>query len=245
MLGKSRAGQAFNKALNRAYFPYDDAAGYSAAMDSPTSAVLRIDRLCLRWPDGATQFANLALAVGPGVTLLHGDSGSGKTTLLRIVAGDLAADGRIALRGRTREDDRAAWSRDIGVLDADDEHLDALTPDGVMAAVRERHGALDETTWRRHVEAFGLQPHLAKAMFQLSTGSRRKVVLAALLAACCPLTLLDEPGAGLDAASLRHLRRALAEAAAQRGRATLVVAGCALDGLECNATVTLAAQESA
>ena len=214
-------------------------------MDSPTSAVLRIDRLCLRWPDGATQFANLALAVGPGVTLLHGESGSGKTTLLRIVAGDLAADGRVALHGRTCEDDRAAWSRDIGVLDAGDERLDALTPDAVMAAVRARHGALDETAWRRHVEAFGLRPHLAKAMFQLSTGSRRKVALAALLAARCPLTLLDEPGAGLDAASLRHLRQALAEANADPARAVLVVATFGLDGLECNATVTLPAQESA
>ncbi len=82
-------------------------------------------------------------------------------------------------------------------------------------------------------------------MFQLSTGSRRKVALAALLAAGCPLTLLDEPGAGLDAASLRHLRQALSEANADPARATIVVASFGLDGLECNATVTLSAQESA
>ena len=225
----------------------EDSAGYSAAMHSPTasSPFLHIARLSLRWPDGAPQFSRLDLAFGAGVTLLQGDSGSGKTTLLRAIAGDLAADGRIALHDRTRDDDRAAWTRDVGFLDADDERLDALAPGDVMAAARERHGALDESAWRRHVDAFGLQPHLDKAMFQLSTGSRRKVALAALLAAGCPLTLLDEPGAGLDAASLRHLRQALSEANADPARATIVVASFGLDGLECNATVTLSAQESA
>ena len=214
-------------------------------MHSPTAPVLRIEHLSLRWPDGARQFSDLSLAIGPGVTLLQGDSGSGKTTLLRAIAGDLAADGRIALHGRTRDDDATGWARDIGVLDAADERLDALTPDGVMAAARQRHGALDEPAWHRHVEAFGLRPHLAKAMFQLSTGSRRKVALAALLAARCPLTLLDDAAAGLDGASLRHLRQALAEANADPRRATIVVPGAALDGLECNATVTLTAQKSA
>jgi len=204
--------------------------------------MLRIARLCLRWPDGAAQFRDLTLDIGAGVTLLHGDSG--KTTLLRVIAGELAADGRVELDGRTRHDDPGAWSRDVARLDATDEHLDALTPDGVMAALGRRHGTLDASAWRRHVDAFGLQPHLAKTMFQLSTGSRRKVVLAASLALRCPLILLDDATAGLDAASLRHLRQALAEANADPRRALLVVAGAGLDGVECNATVTLPAQES-
>ena len=214
-------------------------------MHSSITPVLRIDRLSLRWPDGARQFTDLSLAFGPGVTLLDGDSGSGKTTLLRAIAGDVVVEGRVALHGRTRDDDAAGWSRDIGVLDASDERLDTLTPSEVMAAVRERHGALDEPAWQRHGEAFGLGPHLAKAMFQLSTGSRRKVALAALLAARCPLTLLDDAAAGLDAASLRHLRAALAEANADPARATLVVLGGTLDGLARNSTVMLPAQESA
>ena len=212
---------------------------------SPDAAVLRIAHLSLRWPDGKPLFTDLSLDIGPGVTLLRGDSGSGKTSLLRLVAGNLVAKGRIALHGRTREDDRAAWDRDVAFSDADDPRLDALTAAGVMAALRERHGALDEPAWQRHLDGFALQPHLAKAMFQLSTGTRRKVVLAAALAMHCPLTLLDEPGAGLDAASLRHLRQALADADRDPARTVLVVASVGLDGLECNATVTLAGQESA
>jgi ABC-type multidrug transport system ATPase subunit len=211
--------------------------------------LLDIDRLVLRWPDGATLFDGLTVAIGPGLTLLQGDSGSGKTTLLRTLAGEptgaAAVDGRIALRGRTRADDPAAWARDVALVDADDERLAPLSPDGVMADLRARHGEIDAAAWQRHVAGFGLRPHLAKAMFQLSTGSRRKVVLAALLAGGCPLTLLDDPGAGLDGASLRHLRQALAEAGATPSRAMLVVAGTGLDELECNATVTLASRESA
>ncbi len=114
-----------------------------------------------------------------------------------------------------------------------------------MAAQRDRHAVLDEAAWQRHLDGFALRPHLAKTMAQLSTGSRRKVALAATLATRCPLTLLDEPGAGLDGESLRHLRRALAEANGDPARAVLVVASFGLDGLECNATVTLPRQESA
>jgi ABC-type multidrug transport system ATPase subunit len=216
-----------------------------ANIHAATPPLLAIARLVLRWPDGAALFDGLTLAVAPGVTLLQGDSGSGKTTLLRAIAGDVAVGGRIALRGRTRADDPAAWARDVVMVDADDERLGTLSPDGVVADLRARHGEIDEAAWQSHLDGFGLRPHLAKAMFQLSAGSRRKVVLAALLAARCPVTLLDEPGAGLDGASLRHLRQALAEARDAPSRAVLVVAGIGLDDLECNATVTLASGESA
>ena len=208
-------------------------------------ATLTLSRLGLRWPDGAVQFAGLDLDIGPGVTLLQGDSGSGKTTLLRALTGELPASGRVTLGGRARPDDPAAWARDVAFVDADDAALDPLTPEGVATLLGERHGALDAARWQRHFDAFGLRPHADKAMFQLSTGSRRKVVLAALLAASCPLVLLDEPGAGLDAASLRHLRQALAEAHAGAARTWFIVASFGLDGLACNATVTLQSPESA
>jgi ABC-type multidrug transport system ATPase subunit len=212
---------------------------------SLAAAVLRIAHLRLSWADATPMFAGLSLDIGPGATLLQGDSGSGKTTLLRLISGELAAGGRIALHGRTRDQDPAAWDRDVAFVDAGDERLDALTAAGVMAAQRERHGTLDEAAWLRHLDGFALQPHLAKTMAQLSTGSRRKAVLAAMLAVRCPLTLLDEPGAGLDGKSLRHLRQALAQANGDPARAVLVVASVGLDGLECNATVTLPRQESA
>ncbi len=215
-------------------------------MDTPPrSALLSLAGLRFSWPGEPPLFDGLQAEVGPGVTLLQGGIASGKTTLLRLVAGELEGAGRIALCGRTRRDDVAAWSRDVAFLDAADERLDALTVAELSALLRERHGAGDPAAWERHAVGFALGPHLAKTMFQLSTGTRRKVALAALLATRATLTLLDEPAAGLDAASRRHLCDALLALADDGERGWLVVAGHGLEALAPLPTVELPARESA
>jgi energy-coupling factor transporter ATP-binding protein EcfA2 len=64
--------------------------------------------------------------------------------------------------------------------------------------------------WQALVQGLGLDEHRHKEMFRLSTGGKRKVLLAAALASGAPLTLIDEPEAALDGPSIRHLRQALA-----------------------------------
>ena len=82
------------------------------------------------------------------------------------------------------------------------------------------------------VEGFELAPHLAKPLYMLSTGSKRKVLMAAALASGAPLTLIDEPVAGLDHGSVRYLCQALAAtSAAQPGRAIVVAHYEALAGV--------------
>ena len=53
------------------------------------------------------------------------------------------------------------------------------------------------------IEALGLLPHQGKKLFMLSTGSRRKVALAGLLACGATVTCLDQPFAALDSASIK------------------------------------------
>jgi ABC-type multidrug transport system ATPase subunit len=89
------------------------------------------------------------------------------------------------------------------------------------------------------VEGFALGPHLHKPMFMLSTGSRRKVWLAAALASSRPLTLLDEPTGGLDAPAREYLSRALSALAAQRERAVVVASGEGLAAVALTGTITL------
>jgi ABC-type multidrug transport system ATPase subunit len=239
MVRRRRRRQARNNACNDPHFDAL-AAGYSGAMNLSTSpALLHIEGLRFSWPDEAPLFAGLDARVGAGVTLLDGGIASGKTTLLRLIAGALEGGGRIALQGR------AAGRRDVAFLDVADERLDALTAAGLLAALRERHGACDTTAWERHVEGFGLRPHLAKPMCQLSTGTRRKAGLAATLATRAVLTLLDEPAAGLDAASRRHLCDALLGLASEHDRAWLVVAGQGLEPLAHLPAIELPARESA
>jgi ABC-2 type transport system ATP-binding protein len=205
----------------------------------PPAPVLQVRRLCFAYPDQAPLFVDWHADLPPGVTLLSGESGSGKTTLLRLLAGELTGSGELTLRGRHFSDGPAAYRQAVCAFDPRDEAFDALTPVGLMAAQRERHPDLDEATWQRHVAGFELAPHLAKPLYALSTGSRRKAGLAVALAASCALTLLDEPVGGLDGPAIAYLTHALAAAGKHGQRALLLVSSLGLNGLPLAGTITL------
>jgi energy-coupling factor transporter ATP-binding protein EcfA2 len=59
-------------------------------------------------------------------------------------------------------------------------------------------------------DGLSLAEHLAKPLYMLSTGSKRKVWLAAAFAAGATLTLLDDPFAALDKPSIRFVQQRLA-----------------------------------
>ena len=65
----------------------------------------------------------------------------------------------------------------------------------------------------------------------LSTGSKRKVFLAAALASGAQVTLLDDPFAALDTASIRFLLGWLNAAASATDRAWVIAGHVAPDGL--------------
>lgn len=160
-----------------------------------------------------------------GVTWLQGDTGSGKTTLLRLLAGQLVApQGSLRWCGQPM----GAGPPGCGptVFSSDDALLQPghLTAALIEAQLRRQHPGFDGAAWQRQLEGFGLAPHLAKPMLALSSGGRHKLRLAAALSAGAELTLLDEPTAGLDAPSLRHLWGSLREAHAAADR-VLVLAG--------------------
>jgi len=199
--------------------------------------VLDVRNLGFAYPGQPALAADWTGSFGPGVTLLYGDTGSGKSTLLRVLAGALAARGQLRLIGVRLDDDAEGYRRNVFFVDP---ATDAFDPLGVRActdAMREGDAGFDEALWQRLVDGFALAPHLEKSMFMLSTGSKRKVWLAAALASGRPLVLLDEPTGGLDAASVRCLWRTLAEET--RGRAIVVASGERVEGLPLAATVAL------
>lgn len=191
--------------------------------------VLCVQGLGFAYPGQPPLFDALSFELPPGVSVLDGDIGSGKTTLLKLLAGDLWGHGECRLGSRRQADDAAAWRQAVCFFDPRDAAFDALTPAALRDLLRQRHPTLDSAVWQRHADAFGLQPHQHKPLAALSTGSRRKAALAVALSAGAALTLLDEPGAGLDAASLRHLAQALRAAARWRGRALLLASSLPLD----------------
>jgi len=199
--------------------------------------VLHVQQLHFAYPGAPALVAQWSHAIPAGVTWLHGDTGSGKTTLLSLLAGERTFGGGLVLAGVDLHADAVAYRRGLFWHDpasADSQACNTLTPPQVAARQRASHPRFDDAAWQQHLQGFGLGPHLAKPLYALSTGTRRKVWLAAALSAGCVLTLLDEPTAGLDAPSVAYLMQALAHCAdnaAWPGRATVVASGVPLDGV--------------
>ena len=201
---------------------------------TPTlTPLLQVQNLCFAHPGQAPLALGWSASVGAGVTLLFGDTGSGKTTLLRLLAGTLAGEGVLSVAGVHLHHDAAAYRRSVFWFDpaVAAPAGDALTPGEHAAALRAAHPNFNAAAWQRHANAFGLGPHWHKPLYQLSTGSKRKVWLAAALASGCPLTLLDEPAGALDGPSAAYLKHALADLADEPHRAVLVASTERLAGV--------------
>jgi ABC-type multidrug transport system ATPase subunit len=189
--------------------------------------ILTADRLSFSHPHppGPPLFDNLCLALQPGVTWLGGDEGSGKTTLLQLLAGALPTQGHLQILGVRLTDNRLAYQRQIAWLDPQGTGLDGQTARQIFAALSrpQPEGAADPSqALGRHIDGLSLAPHLDKTLTMLSTGTRRKVLLAAALAAEAPVTLLDQPFMALDRPSIDYLLTLLAEAARDPRRAWVV-----------------------
>ncbi|MFN3946268.1 MAG: heme ABC exporter ATP-binding protein CcmA [Allosphingosinicella sp.] len=151
---------------------------------------------------GRLLFEGLDLRLEPGgAAVATGPNGAGKSSLLRIAAGLLsAADGRVERAAAALADEAMAlderlplaaalgfWAR----IDGGDGHA-------AMAAMRLEH--LREVPVR-----------------MLSTGQRKRAVLARVAASGAALWLLDEPANGLDAEGRERLAAVMAAHRARGG----------------------------
>jgi heme exporter protein A len=167
------------------------------------------DLACIR--GGRTVFAGVGFALAAGEALvLRGANGSGKSSLLRVLAGFLRpAAGRLAWAGApipAQLPEHRARLHYVG-------HADGIKS---LLTVREN---LAIASLLASAKADGVEGALAgfdlaalattPARF-LSSGQRRRLALARLLAAPRPLWLLDEPGVGLDAANRARLEAVIA-----------------------------------
>jgi energy-coupling factor transporter ATP-binding protein EcfA2 len=85
-----------------------------------------------------------------------------------------------------------------------------------------RYPDWDEPLLDELIAGLSLTPHVEKPMYMLSTGSKRKVWLAAAFASGAAVTLLDEPFAALDKASIGLVLELLQDAADHPARAWVV-----------------------
>ncbi len=204
------------------------------------TTVLQVQGLGFSHPQQPV-FAGWSARVGPGATLVQGGESSGKTTLLRLLAGALApAQGQLELNGTALAQAPEAYRRQVFWMDPRSDALDALTVRAWLQTLPAQHAAWDAAALAAHVQGWGLEEHLDKGFYMLSTGSKRKVLMAAALASGAPLTLIDEPVAGLDHGSVRYLCQALAATSAARpGRAIVVAHYEPLAGVPWGAVIEL------
>ena len=187
-------------------------------------AALRAREICFGYAQRSL-FTQWSADFPAGLVLVQGGDGAGKTSLLRLLAGECAPQaGQLLLHGVNPATEPAQYRTQTFWRDPRMPWPSALTAQDWIAEQRVLQARWSEDDWCAHAEGWGLKEHLHKAMHQLSAGSQRKLLMAAALASGAPLTLLDEPVAGLDKASVAYLLQALRqEASAPRDPGRIVV----------------------
>ncbi|WP_372514525.1 ABC transporter ATP-binding protein [Mycobacterium lacus] len=172
------------------------------------------------WAKTALRDISFVVEQGDGV-LIHGGNGSGKSTLAWIMAGlTIPTTGLCLLDGRPTHEQVGAVA--LSFQAARLQLMRSRVDLEVASAAGFSHR--DEDRVAAALAVVGLDPALGKRRIdQLSGGQMRRVVLAGLLA-CSPRALiLDEPLAGLDAASQRGLVRLLEDLRRERDLTVVVI----------------------
>ena len=154
--------------------------------------------------------------------VVHGPNGSGKSTLIRTLYGDhgVAAGGRIERAGIVPGVPLETFKRTVGLVAP---HLQTDHPrylsvaevvqSGLHASIGlvDAPSAAERAAARSALAFFGMERFANRRLEELSYGQLRRVLFARAWVGSPPLLLLDEPYAGVDAATRHALMQHLDE----------------------------------
>ena len=150
-----------------------------------------------------------------GIFSLIGMNGAGKTTLVRILATQLEPTGGDAqIRGMDVVKDAKKLRELIASIPQEARSVPWMTPMQTVVSYLLWRGIPYSEAKSRGAEALakvGIEKQRDSLNRKLSGGQRRKVMVAAVLAADAEITFLDEPTTGLDPISRKELWQSLEE----------------------------------
>lgn len=195
------------------------------ALDNNGAAMLlEIQQLVFRTA-GRAILNGVNLAIGDGeIHALLGTNGAGKTTLARILmgcAGYAPASGSVRFLGTDISSLAMHERARVGITMAWQEpsRIEGLR---VREFVALRHANIDSAQWLLRV---GLEPqdYLDRTLDKtLSSGERKRIELASVLAMKPRLAILDEPAAGIDLPSIEEIAEVILGVRETGGSALLI-----------------------
>ncbi|GEA89368.1 ABC transporter ATP-binding protein [Cellulomonas cellasea] len=174
-----------------------------------TPPVIRAQDLLVGY-GGEPVCAPVTFTLEPGSVLgLVGPNGSGKSTILRAVLGLLdPAGGTLEVFGAEVDERQVAYRTRVSSVLDDDAYFPALTVAEHLYLTARGHGVRGaQEVVDGILEEFGLAAHAASLPAALSSGQRRRLLLAAGFVRPRTLLVLDEPEQRLD----RRMQDALAQ----------------------------------
>jgi ABC-2 type transport system ATP-binding protein len=198
----------------------------SRGPSGPAWPAIDCERVSFRYGPAGWAVRDVSLRVGSGeVVCLLGPNGAGKTTLVRQVTGQLRpASGTVRVLGYDLATQRERAREHLGVVPQEAGLFEPLTVAAHLAHFAALKG-LPRRSRRESVAsvatACALEPLLPRRVSRLSTGEKRRVLVALALLGDPAVLVLDEPTVGLDPVVRRSIWETLREQRA-RGRAILL-----------------------
>ncbi|MES2036697.1 MAG: ATP-binding cassette domain-containing protein [Pseudomonadota bacterium] len=201
--------------------------------------ILQATELTFHYP-GQPLFTNWSYDIPAGIALVLGGDGRGKTSLLQLLAGELRAQsGQLQIEDVSLHAQPDAYRSQVFWIDPRTDAFDQLPVPDYFATVRKAYPRFDDVVLAQAIEGLGLTPHVNKQMFMLSTGSKRKVWLAAAFAAGATVSLLDDPFAALDKSSIEFITVMLNQFAADTSKAWVLAMYVTPQGLPLSGVIDL------
>lgn len=161
--------------------------------------MLRIENLSKRYGDHLV-FQGLTHTFPPGCMALCEEDSTGKSSLLNVIAGVIAPDaGDVWIDGHSLVHAPQQAKARLAYVPDDCMAHPSQTGRGLLEQVAlDKNTTIDDATLDLAAR-LGAAPHLDKHFEQMSTGTRRKVFLAAAALGAPAVIVADGPSNGLDA----------------------------------------------